>query len=239
VEVKLKFQTIKKTRVYEEVVKQLKELILSGELGPGEKLPSERELAKEFGVSRVSVRQALTVLETLGLIERKVGGGTFSVVEKVNFDIDPMLENIMKNKDQLREPLEIRRILEPSLAQLAAERATEEDIKSLEDSLKRQKELIEQGKLIIEEDNRFHYLIAKAAKNEIALKIVEVIHDMIWQTREKSIKARQGSELSYQGHQKILRAIKTGKGEKAFNAMLDHLEEVEALIMTHLAEGNI
>lgn len=235
----MKFQTIKKTRVYEEVVKQLKELILSGELGPGEKLPSERDLAKEFGVSRVSIRQALTVLETLGLIERKVGGGTFSVAEKLDFEIDPMLEMIMKNKDQLKEPLEIRRILEPSLAQLAAERATEEDIRILEDSLKKQKKLIEKGELIIEEDSRFHYYLAKAAKNEIALKIVEVIHDMIWQTREKSIKARQGSELSYRGHQRILRAVKTRNGEKAFNAMLDHLEEVEALIMTHLAEGNV
>ncbi|NLO88741.1 MAG: FadR family transcriptional regulator [Clostridia bacterium] len=232
----MKIKTIKKTRVYEEVVKQLKELIANGELGPGEKLPSERELAKQFGVSRVSIRQALTVLETLGLIERKIGGGTFSVAEKLDFDIDPVLDTIIKNKDQLREPLEMRRILEPNLAQLAAERATEEDIRILEDSLRKQKELIEKGELIIDEDSRFHYYLAKAANNEIALKIVEVMHDMIWQTREKSIKAAQGSELSYRGHQRILRAVKTRNGEKAFDAMLDHLEEVEALIMKHLAE---
>jgi len=232
----MKFQVIKKTRVYEEVVKQLKELITSGELKPGEKLPSERELAKSFGVSRVSVRQALTVLETLGLIERKVGGGTFNVADKLDFEIEPILDAIMRKKDQLNQPLEVRRILEPNLARLAAERATEEDIRAMEESLQHQKEQIERGELIIEEDSKFHYCIARATKNEIALKIVEAIHDLLWQTREESIKARQGSQLSYKGHQRILRAIKSRDGEKAYKAMMDHLEEVEALIMTHLAE---
>jgi len=232
----MKFQVIKKTRVYEEVVKQLKELITSGELKPGEKLPSERELAKSFGVSRVSVRQALTVLETLGLIERKVGGGTFNVADKLDFEIEPILDAIMRKKDRLNQPLEIRRILEPNLARLAAERATEEDIRAMEVSMQHQKEQIERGELIIEEDSKFHYCITKATKNEIALKIVEAIHDLLWQTREESIKARQGSQLSYKGHQRILKAIKSRDGEKAYKAMMDHLEEVEALIMTYLAE---
>lgn len=232
----MKFQAIKKTRIYEEVVKQLKDLIANGELKPGDKLPSERELAAEFDVSRVSVRQALTVLETLGLIERKVGGGTFSVTEKIDFDIDPAIALIMSKKEKLSQPLEVRRMLEPNLAKLAAERAVEEDIINLKSSLKKQEEKIKNDELIIEEDNEFHYYIAKASKNEIALKISELIYDMLYQTREESIKARGGSRRSYEGHIKIIEAIENKDPDAAYEAMMGHLEEVEALIMTHIAE---
>ncbi|NLK01269.1 MAG: FadR family transcriptional regulator [Clostridia bacterium] len=232
----MKFETIKKTRVYEEVVKQIKELIMEGKLDSGERLPSERELAKQFGVSRVSVRQALTVLETLGLIERKVGGGTFNVTKISDFDVDPIVEAILKKRDQLNQPLEMRRMLEPNLARLAAKRAKDDNIRELEGSLKTQRKLLDEGELIIEEDVRFHYLIAKATNNDIAVKIVEVVHEFLQQTREKSIKARQGGELSYRGHTLILRAIKKRDEDRAYEAMMDHLEEVEALILTHIAE---
>lgn len=231
----MKFQAIKRTRVYEEVVKQLKDLITSGGLKPGDKLPPERELADQFNVSRVSIRQALTVLETLGLIERKVGGGTFSVADQKDFDIDPLVENLLTKKDQLNQPLEVRRILEPNLAKLAAERAEDQDIEKLEQSLEKQKKLIDQNELIIEEDNNFHFLIAKTTKNDIALKILETINDMLLETREESIKAEQGSELSFKGHQRIFEAISGRDSEAAFEAMVNHLEDVETLIMSHLA----
>lgn len=232
----MEFKQVKKVRVYEEIVEQLKDYFAKGELKPGDKLPSERDLAAQFDVSRVSVRQALTILETQGLLERKVGGGTYKVSE-TNFEVSQLVNLLMTKKTEINEPLEVRRLIEPKMAQMAAERATQEDIAAMEDCLLRQKARVETGELIISEDSEFHYAIAKATKNGIILKLVEAIHDMLWQTRENSIKAEQGNQRSLEGHYPILDAIKKGDSYAAYEAMLKHLEEVESLMLSYVEKN--
>ena len=229
----MEFKHVKKVRVYEEIVEQLKDYFSKGELKPGDRLPSERDLAVQFDVSRVSVRQALTILETQGLLVRKVGGGTYKVSEE-DFEVSQLVNLLTTKKEEINEPLEVRRLIEPKMAQMAAERATQEDIAEMEDCLLRQEARMEAGELIISEDSEFHYAIAKATKNGIIVKLVEAIHDMLWQTRENSIKAEQGNKRSLEGHYPILDAIKKGDSYAAYDAMQKHLEEVEGLILSYV-----
>ena len=229
----MKFEQVKRVRVFEEIVQQLKDYFAQGELKPGDKLPSERELAEQFNVSRVSVRQALTILEAQGLLVRKVGGGTYKVSD-ADFEVTQLVNLLMPETETFEEPLEVRLLLEPKIASLAAHRATAEDIELMEDSLRRQKEKVEAGELIIQEDSEFHYAIARATKNGIIVKLVEAIHDMLWQTREKSIKAVGGGRRSLEGHYPILEAIKNKDAQGAYEAMTKHLGEVEDLIVAYL-----
>lgn len=232
---KMKFEQVKRVRVFEEIVQQLKDYFARGELKPGDKLPSERELAEQFNCSRVSVRQALTILEAQGLLVRKVGGGTYKVSD-ADFDVSQLVHLLTSEHETINEPLEVRRLLEPKMAQLAAERATEEDIALMEDCLNRQKAKVEAGELIIQEDSEFHYAIARATKNGIIVKLVEAIHDMLWETREKSIMASGGGRRSLEGHYPILEAIKNSDSAAACKAMTKHLGEVEDLILSYMDE---
>jgi GntR family transcriptional repressor for pyruvate dehydrogenase complex len=228
---KFQFEQVKKVRVYEEIVEQLKRYFEQGNLKPGERLPSERDLAEMFNCSRVSVRQALTILEAQGLVVRKVGGGTYKADED-DFELSQLVSLLMPEheEDAIDDPLEVRRLMEPQIAKLAAVRATEEDIALMEDCLRRQEEKVERGQLIIQEDSQFHYAIARATKNGIIIRLGEAINDMIWETRQKSIMAEQGAKRSLEGHYLIFEAIKNKDGEGASKAMEEHLREVESLM---------
>ncbi|MGI6555621.1 MAG: FadR/GntR family transcriptional regulator [Bacillota bacterium] len=228
---KFQFEQVKKVRVYEEIVEQLKRYFEQGNLKPGERLPSERDLAEMFNCSRVSVRQALTILEAQGLVVRKVGGGTYKADED-DFELSQLVSLLMPEheEDAIDDPLEVRRLMEPQIARLAAVRATEEDIALMEDCLRRQEEKVERGQLIIQEDSQFHYAIARATKNGIIIRLGEAINDMIWETRQKSIMAEQGAKRSLEGHYLIFEAIKNKDGEGASKAMEEHLREVESLM---------
>ena len=228
---KFQFEQVKKVRVYEEIVEQLKRYFEQGNLKPGERLPSERDLAEMFNCSRVSVRQALTILEAQGLVVRKVGGGTYKADED-DFELSQLVSLLMpeREEDAIDDPLEVRRLMEPQIARLAAVRATEEDIALMEDCLRLQKEKVERGQLIIHEDSQFHYAIARATKNGIIIRLGEAINDMIWETRQQSIMAEQGARRSLAGHYLIFEAIKNKDGEGASKAMEEHLREVESLM---------
>jgi len=229
----MKFEQVKKVRVFEEIVQQLKDYIARGDLKPGDRLPSERDLAEQFNCSRVSVRQALTLLEAQGLLERKVGGGTY-IVSDSDFEVSQLVNLLKPEEEALDEPLEVRQILEPKIASLAARRATDEDIAAMEDWLRRQAQKVEAGELIVQEDSEFHYAIARATKNGIIVKLIEAIHDMLWETREKSIMASEGGRRSLEGHHPILEAIKNKDSEAAYEAMAKHLGEVEDLILSYM-----
>lgn len=230
---KIEFEQVKRVRIYEEIVEQLKDFFARGKLKPGDKLPSERDLAEQFNCSRGSVRQALTLLEAQGLLVRKVGEGTYKVSEE-DFEVSQLVNLLIPKKGELNEPLEVRRLIEPTLAGMAAERATPEDITAIEDCLVLQQAKVEADELIISEDNEFHYAIAKATNNGIFVKLVEAINDMLLETRETSLKAEQGGQRSLKGHRQILDAIKKRDSNAAYRAMQKHLEEVEGLVTSYV-----
>ena len=128
-------KAIKKTRIYEEVVNQIHELIREGKLKAGDQLPSERELAETFKVSRASVREALRALETQGLVVSRTGTGTFVADLPIELLVAPLASLLIKHKKALADIFETRRLIEPRIASLAAERVTDRDIEQVEQSL--------------------------------------------------------------------------------------------------------
>src|SRR6056297_3128640 len=121
-------EPVKKIRLYESIVKQIQHLINEGDLIPGQRLPPERELSEELGVSRTSIREALRALETMGYLESKVGVGGGTYVKEVTFSniVSPFSATLLQNDDFIVELLEVRLVLEIEVARLAATRRTDD-----------------------------------------------------------------------------------------------------------------
>ena len=142
------FKPVKKVRVYEEIVSKIKNMISQGKLKSGDQLPTERELSEVFKVSRSSVREALRTLESQNFLESRQGDGTYIARQPVETLVQPLASAILTEKDALSELFEMRHLIEPQLAFLAAERATSEEIVEMEKILSIQEEQITKGRLV-------------------------------------------------------------------------------------------
>jgi len=227
---------IKSTRIYEEIVRQVKQLIAEGRLKSGDRLPPERELAEKFVVSRTSVREALRALESLGLIEIRPGEGTF--VRQVSLDalVGPLALVMTSQREAIGELFEARRVLEPAIAALAAGRATPEEIHEMERILEDQAEEIAAGKTGLAQDAAFHAAIGTAAHNRAITRIAHAIMDLLTQSREESLNTPGRPTRSHQDHRRILQAITRRNATAARQAMLDHLVAVEGLVLGTASE---
>ena len=138
-------RAIKKTRIHEDVFHQIHQLIKEGRLRARDQLPSERELAETFKVSRTSVREALRALETQGLIVSRTGAGNFVVDLPVEALVGPLARMLIDEKTALADVFELRKLIEPHIAALAAERATKRDIAQLKKIVAKQTEAVSRG----------------------------------------------------------------------------------------------
>ncbi len=223
-------EPIRRTRVYEQVAARIQQLILEGELRPGDRLPTERELAERFRVSRSSVRDAIRVLQLMGLVEPRQGEGT--VVRDLSPEavVHPLASLLVRSRALLTDLLDVRKMIEPHLAARAAQHATEEEIRRLQTILDRQRAKAEQGELAVEEDSEFHYTIATAARNQVILRILDVLMDLLRTSRERSLQVPGRLQKSLEGHGRILAAIRRRDPAAAEAAMRRHLEEIEEVL---------
>lgn len=232
------FKPVKKTRVYDEIVDKIKDMIEKGRLQSGEKLPGERELAEVFRVSRSSVREALRSLATQGFLESRQGDGTYIARQPVESLVDRLASVIFTEKDGQMELFEMRRLFEPHLAFLAAERATEEEIAMMEQALDRQEEEIARGETGTDVDKSFHYAMAKATKNKVLLRITDNIMDLLSETRDKYLQVEGRPQKSLERHRQVLNAIKARDRRLAEQSMREHLMEIEnSLFAARRKEG--
>lgn len=228
VEKKLKmFKPIKKTRVYEEIVTKVKDMIEKGRLKSGDQLPGERELAEVFHVSRSSVREALRSLESQGFLESRRGDGTYIARQSVESLVSPLASVIFTEKDEQMELFEMRRLFEPQLAYLAAERATPEEIVMMEQALALQEAEIAKGDSGTDVDKTFHYIMAKATKNRVLLRITDHIMDLLAESRDQYLQVGGRPAKSIARHRQVLQAIKARNRELAASVMREHLEDIE------------
>ncbi len=222
-------EPVKRTKVYAEVASQIYRLIEDGRLKPGDRLPPERDMAEMFGVSRTSVRDAIRVLEMRGLVEPRHGEGT--VVRQVPIDaiVSPLADALTASKGLVADLFDMRKMLEPPLARAAALRATNEDLWALGEIIARHADRARAGEMVIAEDTAFHYRIAAAAKNQVVLRVMDVIMDLLRDSRARSLQGRARAERSLDGHLRILSAIQARDPDGAAEAMRLHIEEIEAL----------
>ncbi|MGO5075158.1 FadR/GntR family transcriptional regulator [Clostridium sporogenes] len=221
------FMPIKNAKVYEQVIEQIKIMIVSGNLQKGDKLPSERELVDQLKVSRTSIREALRALEIVGLIKCKQGEGNFI---RDNFDnslFEPLSLVFMLEKSNKEDIIEVRGIIEVEATALAAKRITKEQLKKLEHIIDEIKN-IEDEKLLAKLDKNFHYEIAQASNNFILLNIINscssLIDSLIQNARYKIIKNDVNKEELVDQHEKIYLALKEKDSESASKLMKEHLD---------------
>ena len=224
------FKPVKKTRIHEEIVSKIRDMIEGGTLKTGDQLPTGRELAEAFKVSRPSVREALRALESQGFLVSRQGDGTYVSQQPIELIIEPFASVITKEKYDQQELFEMRRLIEPQLAFLAAERATPEEIAEMEKLVAIQEDELDGVYSGLNPDQTLHDVLTRSSKNKILISIMENLMDSLTESRDKYLQVEDRAQRSLARHKDVLAAIKLRDSELAARIMREHLEETEAML---------
>jgi GntR family transcriptional repressor for pyruvate dehydrogenase complex len=206
-----------------------KQLISEGSLAPGSRLPPERELAESFGVSRSSLRQALKVLEIMGVISQRVGDGTYLNIAAPSILSEPLEFLILLDGISFHELMEARLIVEPELAARAAARVTADDAAELSRALTAMETARLDHEQFVETDMRFHQTIFRIAGNRVCSLMFTVVHSSLERLMRLTSQLVE-PEHTIQLHKRIFQAIRRGEPEQARRRMAEHLEDARDLL---------
>jgi GntR family transcriptional repressor for pyruvate dehydrogenase complex len=225
------FYPVKSGKVSELIVRQIKRAIFNGRMGPGDKLPPERELVQRFQASRISVREALKSLETTGLLMIKPGSGVF-VAEADFKPLSDSLSTILRiQKASLNDLIEARIIVEPSIAKLASERISREDLTKLEQNIRETLSTVKSSSPSPAQNIEFHSLIAEATHNPvIALTmktLFDVMKEMTLEMRDNLPKRIEVSRHAVDFHKKIFNAFREKDSQRVYDLMLKHILQIQ------------
>lgn len=223
-------EPIKKTRVAEQVADRIRLLILDSTFPPGRPLPAERQLAERFGVSRGSIRDALRILETIGLLATRHGQGTFAQELAVDRLVAPLASILSYRQDLEEELMDVRRMFEPAVARVAATRVTDEDIVDLQRILEAQRKKLKTGRSAIVEDTAFHGVLARATRNRVIVSIMATLNDLLVESRTLALRQEGRPSRSMQGHEAVVAALRKRDGEAAATAMREHIDQIADLL---------
>lgn len=221
------YQAIQPERLYEKIVEQIERRIVSGELKVGDQLPSERELSEQFRVSRTAVREAVKALREKGLVEVRPGRGTFiaNATSQVVRDSLGLMLKIGQSADDL---VEVREVLEPEIAALAAARATEEQIGVLQAAVVTMDAALSDARAYIEADLDFHLTLAEATQNSLIPTLLDFIVVLLREQRTRIFNVEGGPARGQFHHKRILAAVLSRDPQIAREAMRAHLQQVRA-----------
>ncbi len=223
------------------IVNQIRESILLGRLKPGDRLPSEQKLMEQFGVSRFTLREALSALETLGFVEIRKGAGGGPVVKEVAMDVarDSIANFLHFQKVSVADLSEIRKVIEPYLAGQMAQDISDEDIEYLSALNDACAATLDRGEEIIggEHEIDFHVHMARASGNPVLIMILDFVNKLL---ADLKLDMQPGAAFSRQvvaDHERILQALRNRDKDAAAQAMYEHVANVEAA-MQHIEDGN-
>jgi GntR family transcriptional regulator, transcriptional repressor for pyruvate dehydrogenase complex len=221
------YKTVQTSRLYEQIVQQIEQLITKGALKPGDQLPTERELAVRCGVSRTAVREAVKVLREKGLVEAYSGRGTFVTNGRLQA-IRQSLDLIAKigPAEGAVHLAEVREILEPEIAALAAIRGNEQHLAMMREAIAVMDRERQNPDAFIEADLDFHLSLAEAATNPIILSLIDSIVGVLREQRLRTFYVEGGPERGQYHHNRILEAVTQRDPEQAREAMRAHLRQV-------------
>ncbi len=233
----MKYKQIRPKKIYEEVAEALHEMIRTGVLKPGDKLDSVQQLAENFNVGRSAVREALSALQAMGLIEMRQGEGTYVRQFEPSHLKFPLSISMLMNIDDVMNLLEVRKIIETGSAAAAAGRRTGENLAMMKKALDDMKEAHDSGNEEAGEksDIDFHIAVALSTQNDILIKLLTDISELIQQTIKETRRIwiyseETTTEKLYQEHAAVYEAILAGDEHAASQAMYAHLENVEKII---------
>lgn len=221
------YQAVRTARLYEQIVVQIEESIRKRRLKPGDRLPAERELAQQFGVSRTAVREAVKTLCEKGLVEAYSGRGTF-VTSSKSQSAKHSLHWLVNSGDRQNAHYvtELREILEPEFAALAAARIEEQQLAMMRDAIDVMDRSMHDPDAYIEADLDFHLALAEAAGNPLVLALLDSIVDVLREERLGVFAVPGGPTRGQNHHKLILKSIKQRNPAKARKAMIAHMQQV-------------
>lgn len=219
------YQPIQSERLYERIVNQIERLIVAGNLKVGDQLPAERELAEQFAVSRTAVREAIKALREKGLVEIRLGRGTF-VTNGASGAVRRSLGLLMKDTNSFANLVEVREILEPEIAALAATRVTDENISAMTEAVETMETALENAEIFVEADLDFHLALAEATQNPVIPTLVDSIVDLLREHRKRIGNVEGGLARGQYHHKKILEAVIQRDPLASRLAMQAHLLQV-------------
>jgi GntR family transcriptional repressor for pyruvate dehydrogenase complex len=224
---KIQYRVVKTSRLYEQIVQQVEESILEGQLKPGDQLPAERDLAQRFGVSRTAVREAVKALREKGLVEAYTGRGTF-VTNGKSQAMRQSLDLIIKvsRQEGSLHLAELRRILEPEIAALAAPQIEEQLLTTMREAVAAMDRNKHDPEAYIEADLDFHLALAEAADNPLILALIDSIVGLLREQRSRIFEVDGGPGRGQFHHKRILEAVERRDSDGAREAMRAHLEQV-------------
>jgi len=232
-EVKIMFTPVKNQKVYKVVIEQIKNMIKTGQLKKGDKLPPERELVEQLQVSRTSIREALRSLEILGLIESRQGEGNFIRKSFNQSLLEPLSIMFMLQESSPKEVLELRRVIETETASLAAKNINEEKLNELYEIIKIFKNTTDE-KLNTELDQKFHSKITEASENFLLINILNtissIIDSFISDARFRIMENMDNRETLIQQHEAVYKALYQHDSNSASEKMKKHLEFINKTI---------
>ena len=229
----MRFTPIKAQRVYAQIVDQIVDLVRNGEFPNGAQLPPERDLAEQLGVSRASLREALSALQILGLVETRPGQGTFVCAEKVPSLLQFDASWLYEEEESPFAILQARKTVEPYIAALAAGQRSNASLKRLDEILDSVEADPFDRTIFTEGDRKFHKAIAEATDNPVLVSMMSIVHELmghkLWLT------LMMGSTLATSGrvqealaeHRRVYEAIKAQDEKAAAAQMREHLDSVE------------
>src|SRR5580693_375010 len=223
------YKLVRTSRLYEQIVQQIEESIVKGDLKAGDQLPAERDLAQRFGVSRTAVREAVKTLREKGLVEAYSGRGTFitdGTTQAVRQSLDLMVK--IGQPEGSANLAELRLVLEPEIAGLAATRIEEQLLSTMREAVAVMDRNLHDPDAYVEADLDFHLALAEAAGNPLILSLLDSIVGLLREQRSRIFDVDGGPERGQFHHKRILAAILQGDPEAAREAMRAHLNHVLA-----------
>ncbi len=221
------YSPIQSERLYERIVSQIEQRIAAGDLKSGDQLPSENELAKQFAVSRTAVREAIKALREKRLVEVRPGKGTFitnGTPDAVRHSLGLMMKFGQSNG--AANLVEVREILEPEIAALAATRITDEYIAAMREAVETMDTALDDAERFVEADLDFHLALAEATQNPLIPLLMDSIIDLLREERKRTGLVTGGLQRGQSHHKKILQAVIRRDVRAARKSMQDHLEQV-------------
>lgn len=218
-------KTIKKQRVSDLAVEQISQMLSSEQLKPGDSLPSERRLMELLGISRVAVREALRVLEMMGLVEVKPGKGIF-VAQPDHSIFVPLERWLSVHQEALLEHFEVRMLIEPNAAGFCARRASKAQIIAMKKMLEKFNQANQRKDLVgmIRADTQLHQLIAAATGNKTLNVLMGTLTGSLLEGWKASLRVEGRGDKTVVEHAAIVEAIERGEADKAQNMMRKHLD---------------
>jgi GntR family transcriptional regulator, transcriptional repressor for pyruvate dehydrogenase complex len=223
------FTPVKNTKVYEQVIEQIKDMIASGKLKKGDRLPPERELVEQLQASRTSIREAIRALQIIGLVECRQGGGNFIRESFENSLFEPLSIMFVLQNSKPEEILELRKIVEVETAALAAEKIKDEELKEIQAIIEQMRESSDE-EFNTKLDKELHFKVAHASGNFLVVNVLSAISSLmdsfIKDARKMILRQSDNKEVLMEHHENLYKALQNHDKSKAAEVMRKHLDLV-------------